>query len=328
MNNKIFLSIIIPAYNNYEELNKLCNSIFKNETNNIEVIVIDDGSEISFQNIIDRYPIKYYKIKNSGPSFARNFGASKAIGENFLFLDSDTIIPENMLTKIYNFSKDHNHDVTSIFYSEEPSNNGLAQKFKSYFDYFNNVYNKDDGYIKSFQGSSCLFKKDMFILSKGWSENFKLASLENEEFATRLNKNNIKIYFTKDLYVSHTYPNFLKLLKVIFKRSVIWTQLKINKKVEFDKLVRTPYTAMITLMSFFIFLNILLINLHNLLNLSLALLTIIYLIGNIMFYKFVFSRVNIIQFFMIIFYLFIFQLVVSVGGIIGIILSKFYMFKK
>ena len=43
-----------------------------------------------------------------------------------------------------------------------------------------------------------------------------------------------------------------KLLKIIFKRSVIWTQLKINKKVEFDKLVRTPYTALITLLSFFI----------------------------------------------------------------------------
>lgn len=328
MSNKIFLSIIIPTYNDAPELDKLCESIFKNETNNIEVIVVDDGSKISLQKIIDKYKIKYYKIKNSGPSFARNFGASKANGENLLFLDSDTIIPENMLKKIYNFSKNNNYNVTSIFYSVEPSNKGLAQKFKSYFDYFNNVYKKDDGYINSFQGSSCLFKKNIFILSNGWNEDFKLASLENEEFATRLKKNNIKIYFTKDLFVSHSYPSFLKLLKIIFKRSVIWTQLKISKKVEFDKLVRTPYTALITLLSFFIFLNLLLINLHELLYLSLILLIIVYLLGNILFYKFVFSRVKIFQFFIIISYLFIFHLVVSIGGVTGVLLSKIFKFKR
>ena len=94
--------------------------------------------------------------------------------------------------------------------------------------------------------------------------------------------------------------NLLKLLKIIFKRSVIWTQLKISKKVEFDKLVRTPYTALITLLSFFIFLNLLLINLHELLYLSLILLIIVYLLGNILFYKFVFSRVIIFQFFIFI----------------------------
>ena len=101
-----------------------------------------------------------------------------------------------VLKKIYDYSKNTNYDVISIFYGEKPSNDGIAPRFKAFFDYYNNVNNKNDGYVESLQGSSCLFKKEIFMKTNGWSTDFKLASLENEEFASRIINRDIKIYFT------------------------------------------------------------------------------------------------------------------------------------
>ena len=100
MENTIFLSVIIPVFNNPDDLEKLCDSIYRNNTKEVEVIIVDDGSITSFRNIMDKYSIEYYKIENSGPSFARNFGAKKSKGEFLLFLDSDVLIPENMNCRI------------------------------------------------------------------------------------------------------------------------------------------------------------------------------------------------------------------------------------
>ena len=49
------------------------------------------------------YPNKYFKIKNSGPSYARNYGAKQSKGKYLLFLDSDVLISTNMILKIIDF---------------------------------------------------------------------------------------------------------------------------------------------------------------------------------------------------------------------------------
>ena len=94
----MFFSIIIPVYNRPEEIKELLDSLLaSNYTKPYEIVVVEDGSSIPCQHIIDSFStqlnISYYFKENSGPGDSRNFGMRKAQGDYFLIFDSDCIIP-------------------------------------------------------------------------------------------------------------------------------------------------------------------------------------------------------------------------------------------
>jgi dephospho-CoA kinase len=72
--------------------------------NNYEVVIVEDGSTISCEDVVQKYAdkltISYYFKPNSGPGDSRNFGMKKAKGEYFLIFDSDCIIPSQYLSEV------------------------------------------------------------------------------------------------------------------------------------------------------------------------------------------------------------------------------------
>ncbi len=78
-------SIIIPVYNRPEEIDDLLNSLTRQTYVHFEVIVVDDGSSIPCEPVVnaynDRLRIRYFYIENSGPGLARNQGVRYAEGE-------------------------------------------------------------------------------------------------------------------------------------------------------------------------------------------------------------------------------------------------------
>ena len=70
------------------------------------MVVIDDGSPEPLASIVKSFEIilnvKYYYKANAGPGKARNFGMERANGNYFIFLDSDTIVPENYMSIVRN----------------------------------------------------------------------------------------------------------------------------------------------------------------------------------------------------------------------------------
>lgn len=95
-------SMIIPVYNRPDEMNELLHSLTLLKGNiPFEVVVIEDGSEIKCESIINSYQSKlnlqYFFTENQGAGESRNYGMQKATGNYFIILDSDCIIPENYL---------------------------------------------------------------------------------------------------------------------------------------------------------------------------------------------------------------------------------------
>lgn len=98
-------SIIIPTYNRINYLIEAVESCLNQTNNNIEVLIIDDGSIDSTEKIITRkikenwkdYDIFYFKQKNAGASAARNKGLELAKGEYIQFLDSDDLLHPNKI---------------------------------------------------------------------------------------------------------------------------------------------------------------------------------------------------------------------------------------
>lgn len=90
-------SIVIPVYDRPQELDELLSSLVKQDFRDFEVIIVEDGSSLRCDGIVDKYrdrlAIQYFFKPNSGPGPSRNFGFSFAKGEYFVVFDSDCIIP-------------------------------------------------------------------------------------------------------------------------------------------------------------------------------------------------------------------------------------------
>ena len=89
-------------YNREAELKELLQTIVKQKfSGSFEVIVVDDGSDIKCQELIDQFgsviPVTYYYKQNTGPGDSRNYGMDRATGDFFIILDSDVLLPEQYL---------------------------------------------------------------------------------------------------------------------------------------------------------------------------------------------------------------------------------------
>ena len=99
------ISFIIPVYNRPDELEELLGSFLELEGNHdFEIVVVEDGSQISSSAIIDKFinnlDISYFYKANSGPGDSRNFGMDNAKGNYFIILDSDCILPKSYMTSV------------------------------------------------------------------------------------------------------------------------------------------------------------------------------------------------------------------------------------
>lgn len=98
-------SIIIPVYNRPNEIDELLESLIKQDfSHNFEVLIIEDGSTIKSDIIVEKYKlqlnIEYFFKENTGAGASRNFGMQQALGDYFIILDSDVILPPQYLSVV------------------------------------------------------------------------------------------------------------------------------------------------------------------------------------------------------------------------------------
>jgi len=95
------VTVIITTYNREIYLETAIKSVILQTYRNIEIIIVDDGSDTNYgQQICNKYPkIKYFYKLNGGVSSARNFGIRKAKGEYIAFLDDDDFWGKSKIEK-------------------------------------------------------------------------------------------------------------------------------------------------------------------------------------------------------------------------------------
>ncbi|MYL47793.1 glycosyltransferase, partial [Virgibacillus halodenitrificans] len=99
------VSVIIPVYNAASYLNDCLVSVLKQTYNNLEVIIINDGSTDNSVDTIKSYVEKDKRFKifnqpNKGLGYTRNRGVKLSKGEYLFFLDADDIIPEDAISML------------------------------------------------------------------------------------------------------------------------------------------------------------------------------------------------------------------------------------
>lgn len=127
------ISVIIPVYNTARYLSTCLNSVIGQSFNDLEIILIDDGSTDGSEKICDEYAKKDKRIrvihkKNEGVSIARNTGLDNATGKWISFVDSDDFLEKNTYQNIFIELEQNNPDLFIFNYYNNSKKNKLYSK--------------------------------------------------------------------------------------------------------------------------------------------------------------------------------------------------------
>lgn len=142
------ISVIVPMYNVEKYLAKCLDSLVNQTMQDIEFIIVNDGSTDNSKYIakqyLEKYPekIKYLEKENGGLSDARNFGLKYAKGEYIAFLDSDDYVEKEMYKNMYEIAKKENSDMVECNFIWEYPN-------KKRDDIGNYYTNKNEAIVKA-----------------------------------------------------------------------------------------------------------------------------------------------------------------------------------
>lgn len=109
------LSVIVPVYNTERYVEKCLESIAKQTMKDLEIIIVNDGSEDNSETVIKQWieknnrtiSIKYIKKKNGGLSDARNYGVREAEGKYISFVDSDDYIDKDLYENLKQYMEEN-----------------------------------------------------------------------------------------------------------------------------------------------------------------------------------------------------------------------------
>ena len=149
---KLKVSIIVPAYNAEKSIEQCINSIESQTYENMEIIIINDGSTDNTKKVCENLKNKYKNIlvinqKNMGVSKSRNVGIDNATGDYIMFVDSDDFVDENIIESML---KNRENDLVisnyKRYYNEKKIINNIQIEEKKYsieefLEDFWNLYN-------------------------------------------------------------------------------------------------------------------------------------------------------------------------------------------
>lgn len=218
------LSIIVPVYNGEKYIRKCIDSILNQSFKDMEIIVINDGSTDTTEEILKTYlekdkRIKLINNKNSGPAAARNKGIKAARGNYIGFVDSDDYIELTMYEKLYEAAEKSNVEVIMCGYRDINSFNNTSEIIKSNLEAYK-VYYKEA-------------IRTIIIRSFTEYKNYGYFSLCNKIYSKELLKNNNLYLDEKRNHGEDWWFNinvFLKLNSVVDIGEPLYNYVHINSQ--------------------------------------------------------------------------------------------------
>lgn len=224
MNDLPLISVIIPVYNVERYLNECLNSILVQTFNNIEIILVNDGSTDKTEEICDEFAKKDNRVHvfhkgNTGVASSRNIGVDLASGDFIIFVDGDDVADKEMIEVLYNNLKKYDADISicgllnfdkkmpeSILKNQETivMNNIEAIESMFYQRYF------DTGPVAKLYKSS-IVKKNRFPDGKVFEDLYTVYKFLNDAK---------KVVFTPDIHYYYR-QNEISLMHKDFENSIL-----------------------------------------------------------------------------------------------------------
>ena len=213
------VSIIIPMYNATDYIDKCLSSISRQSEKNLEVILVDDGSTDDTVKKAEKYGFCIVKLKNGGnPSKARNFGAKKASGDTFIFVDADIVLKPDSIEKIVSKVSEEETVSFSGIYAKETPASGFFSQLQNLILYYR--LSKLPEIVTFTNSAFCAIKREAFETINGYNEG--MSYFEDVEIGNRLTRNGYKLRIDSSLSVTHLKNfNHWSLICDYFKKAAV-----------------------------------------------------------------------------------------------------------
>lgn len=211
--NKDLISVIVPIYNVEQYLERCIDSILQQTYENIEIILVNDGSLDNCGEICDRYKeiddrIKVVHKKNGGLSDARNAGLDVAIGTYVIFIDSDDYVEKDLIEESYDYMVNNNLDLVSFNYRKVDEEGKVIEE--SVLDIDESIYDIDEIGIDNY------IIKNIYTYKHGieaWHKIYKMSIIKERNLKFTYNN----LIFAEDLLFNLSYLVHVKRLGTMSK---------------------------------------------------------------------------------------------------------------
>ena len=177
------ISIIIPTYNESNNLPLLLSdlSIIKRE---VEILIIDCGSEDKTIDIANIYGAKIYQSKEKNRGLQLNIGAKNALGEWFIFLHADSRLNRDWLKRIKSVLQDDESYIYSFMFQIDSKK--IIYRFLEILVNFRSIFLKTP-----YGDQGLIIHRKTYFKNNGYS---KIPLMEDLDFIKRLkNKENLRV---------------------------------------------------------------------------------------------------------------------------------------
>lgn len=239
---KIKVSIIVPVYNVEEYIEKCLKSLVSQTLQEIEIIVVNDGSLDNSMNTVKNFlfdsRIIVINKKNGGLSSARNIGIKKAVGKYIAFVDSDDFINETMFEELYKYAEETKSDVVAskvLLFNNKTLE--ITKRKSKYSEYSKNLKNPFYLFEENIEVWNKIYKRDFILKNDLYFEEGMIH--EDDLFTLRVFLSTNKIKFLDKYHYFYrieregsiiTRLNKEKSLKSLEKILNFLINIKINEK--------------------------------------------------------------------------------------------------
>lgn len=207
-----FFSIIIPTYARPDKLSNCLAALSKLNypSDKFEVIIVDDGSPMSLEEVIapwqSQLTLILLKQENQGPSVARNLGANRAQGKFLAFTDDDCAPDVNWLHTLAKESVKNPDCFIGGRTVNGLSDNLFSTTSQLLVDYLYGYYNGEETKTRQtsfFTSNNFAVSREIFQSLGGFSENFPLAAAEDRELCDRALQLGYQMIYVPEALVYH-----------------------------------------------------------------------------------------------------------------------------
>ncbi len=207
----MFLSIVIPTYNESENIQTLIRRLQISNHKNLEIIVCDGGSTDDTKSKVQDLGVAFYTSPKKGRSQQLNFGASKTKGNTLYFVHADTLPPITYFEDIENAITD---GFSLGCYRFQFDSDKRMLKFNAYCTRF-------DGLMCRGGDQSLFIKRELFDQLNGYCEQHKV--MEDYDIIIRARKTEQFKIIPKNVIVSARKYDYNSYLKVNFANLLAFT---------------------------------------------------------------------------------------------------------
>jgi len=221
-------TVIIPVYNDSQNLELCLGALAASTSQDFSVLVVDDGSTESIDPLVASFGYQYLRIEGpGGPARARNRGVQHVNTDLLVFIDADVCVHPDTIDRFVQTFSQHPHVAAVVgSYDSTPAHPGFVSQYRNLLHHY--THQQGAGEITTFWTGCGAIRSKVFLECGGFDEKrYPRPMIEDIELGTWLAADGHCIILDPSIQCKHLKKwSFANMVKTdLFQRGIVWVDL-------------------------------------------------------------------------------------------------------